>query len=118
MFSVGTAPARVWIVSGAARLFFASGRFARSSSRLTQSGELIGLSETLAETPYNATLKAVSRCECLIITRDELIAMLQQDAMMRESLLIDLARHVNDALETFRNSGVTHITYGDTNRAL
>ena len=118
IFKAGERPSRVWIVSGTARLFFPSGRFARSTSRLTPPGELIGLSETLAQTPYNATLKAISRCECLIITRDELIAMLEQDKLLRESLLEELAALLNKAIDTLRDSRVTRVTYGGTHRAL
>lgn len=100
-------------MSGEARLYFASNTFLRSLSRLTTPGELIGLSETLAQISYKATLRALSRCECLIIAREELIAMLLQDRDLRDSLLFDLAKKAITALETAVESRVTFVTYPD-----
>ncbi len=74
---------------------------------------MIGLSEALAQTTYKATLKTVSACECLTIAREDLIALLRQDAALCESLVRDLALHVNTAFEALRKSGVTQVTYAE-----
>ena len=95
----GSAPACVWwVLSGSARLTFPSGGMASSVSRPIILGELIGLSETVAQIAYGAALKAESECRCLSISRHELMNIILQDGSLLDEMLLTLAEGLNEAL--------------------
>ena|SRR5687768_4640717 len=93
IFKARSAPAHVWVIAeGEARLIFpVNARRAAAYSRLTAPYELVGLTETLADLPYNASLQTVSACRCLTVSRPELIRLLTVDALLRDELILTVA---------------------------
>jgi CRP-like cAMP-binding protein len=99
IFHAESAPACVCLlVSGNARLIFPSRGTVRMISRPAVLGELIGLSETIAQIAYAATLKADSECTCVSISRGDLIDILLRDGSLKEELLFSLSQGLNEAL--------------------
>ena len=99
IFQVRSAPACVWLVrTGNARLIFPSKGKVRSISRPTVLGELIGLSETIAQIAYGATLTADPECTCVSISRADLMEILLRDANLKEELLSKLSEGLNEAM--------------------
>ena len=99
VFSARSAPARTWrILSGKALLIFPSRGMSRSISRPLVLDELIGLSETIAQIPYGATLKAESECKCVSISRQELLDVILQDRKLLDEVVLTLSEGLNEAL--------------------
>jgi len=99
VFSARSAPACVWrILSGDALLIFPSRGMSRSISRPLVLDELTGLSETIAQIPYGATLKAESECRCVSISRQELLDLVLRDRKLLDELLLTLSEGLNEAL--------------------
>ena len=88
IFEANSAAARVWILKwGKAHLRFPNAFGDGTVPRLAFPGEVFGLTETLAQMPYGATLIAGSVCAFSSIHHNELTELLRNEPMFRRKLL-------------------------------
>lgn len=103
IFEAHSAPARVWLLAeGSARLIFPAAGKTPPYSRLTIRGELVGLTETMAELPYGATLETISECKYHTVGRQALTRLLDRDPVLTAELLFTLADNISTAYSRVR----------------
>lgn len=113
VYERNSAADKVWImISGRANLLYPykDGHAARA----IRPGDACGLTETLAQLPYMATLKSLSPSSFRSINRADLIKILREEPEYREAFLVALARNYLDAYKKL-SSAINLLVQCDTN---
>ena len=104
VFQQGSAPADVWrIVKGTVVLSRCNSNCEPVFARIVRHGEILGLTETLAQVPLEATLRTVSSCVCEQMDRHGLAKLIQRRPRIRQRILAVLAENYGDALARAAN---------------
>lgn len=99
IFEQGSAPAAVFtIVTGVGVLSRVDVNGAPLFARVVHPGEILGVTETLAGIPFDATLRAMSRCACQRMDQRGLLTLLRRRPLIRQRILHVLAANYGRAL--------------------
>ena len=105
VFEQGSAPAALWkIVTGTAVLSRCNSKCEPAIARTVHSGEILGLTETLARIPFGATLRTVSSCICQCMDHRGLAGLLSRQPRIGQRILTLLAKNYGDALMKAANA--------------
>ncbi len=89
VYTPGSAGSRIWILyKGRARLVVAGHPY----SIFLNSGDVLGVPETLANASYNARLETITSCTFGCLGRSSLCLLLACDVMLRSQLIEELSR--------------------------
>ena len=97
VFRRGGSPARVWILTSGRGVL--NGTAEGKPGRRVEPGEIVGLTESLADMPYMSTFRTSSACEGRSIGREEFEIWLQARPQLALKVLNVLSRNY---LSTFR----------------
>jgi CRP-like cAMP-binding protein len=97
VFEQGQTPKGIFLVkSGAVKVFLRSDGGRAFMVRMASADSILGLPATVTGEPYSLTAQAMMRTELLQVSREDLIALMQQDAASAVQLLALLGNEVRN----------------------
>ena len=100
VFEEGDKPASVWIISkGRAVSTLPTTDTDKPLFRLTQPGDVLGLTETLARMPFRSILRTITPCVFRVLDHDSLVRLVRTRPEVARELLDALASEYADALQ-------------------
>lgn len=104
IFSEGDAPAAVYLLrQGQAGLVLELGRKREQVVRVVEAGEVLGLSATIANEPYEVSVKTLSRARVDFIDRQKFLSLLHEQPEVCFRVVQLLGENVHVSCDLFRH---------------
>ena len=105
LFSRGDAARAIYILQkGKAQLLLNEEFKNLRIARVIQPHEIFGLTETIANLPYETDAETITRCACEFIEREDFIGFLQNEAALRLRLVRLLGTNLHKSRQLFFSS--------------
>lgn len=103
LFAEGQEPGAIYFLSeGRAKISIGSAEGKTLVLRIAQPGDLLGVNAALTDEPYNATAETIDRCRVEVISRQDLLKMLERDKTACFNMARALGQTLNKTLEHSR----------------